>query len=128
MTEPTVTVDTRQFTSGTAHHAWLTLPDGATVAYLHYLWKPDQDYPLTLCDVEVRDGYRRHGHARTLIDRVRALHDGQPMWTTGSYSPQGYGAFSKHLPVLPGGKAAVTEGSDMRFVDDWDTRTARYPL
>lgn len=113
-----------------AHEFWMDIADGTPVAFAKVhtrLGQRDRAYRLTVCDIEVRPGYRGRGYARALIAAIEDVF-GERLHTTGSYSPSGFAAFGKHLPVHPGEAASVSFEDDMTFVDDWDGRVPRYRL
>lgn len=113
----------------TGIHAWSTNDDNVTVAFASFLIhhdRPADQGRLVVCDIEVRDGHRGHGHARQLIAAIEAAYQ-MRVFTSGSYTPLGHTALADHLPVVPGNTAQV-RFEDMTFVADWDTRQAKFRL
>lgn len=97
---------------------WLILSSGNTVAFCESLYRStENEYKLVLCNIEVRDTYRGAGIAREIIRRVEAYYEA-PMWTTGSFTPDGFRALS-FLPVYPWETAGV-KFNPMNFVKNWE--------
>lgn len=95
--------------------AWWRIGDGLVVGYIKW-WRRDAD--LRLADVEVRPGWRRRGIAREMIAAVETI-EAATMRSSGSFTPLGFAAIARHVPPLPGTRAAVNT-KPMSFVADWD--------
>lgn len=77
-----------------------------------------------VCDVEVRDGYRGMGLCRKfIVELEKAI--GEKLYTTGSFTPEGFQALAHVLPVRDNGKATINTPS-MTFVEDWETRQMKW--
>ncbi len=76
-----------------------------------------------VCDVEVRDTHRGQRLALDTIVELGVL-CGQPLHTSGSYTPSGHRALADHLPLVAGADPKV-RFDDMVFVADWDERTRK---
>jgi hypothetical protein len=99
--------------------AWLML-DGKAVAWAVFEDAPEYGGFICLCDIETRPGFQGKGYARQIMSLI-AENTGKPLATTGSFTPEGWKAFSGKLPVLP--KYDEPTGPSYRsmtFVDDWD--------
>lgn len=115
----------RRHTYHDVDHWWLIV-DGTAVAYLHTMTYLTYDtYRFILCDIEVRDTHRGHGHARRIIEATNDQ-QGDILHTTGGFTPLGAQALS-WVPLVPGSQPG-THYDDMAFVADWDTLTAINPL
>ena len=103
---------------------WWLLCNNIPVAHLKtlgYSTDSNGECRLMLCDVEVRESYRGQGLTRTLISAVEKI-EGQPMWTSGGFTPLGAQALS-WMRVCPWDTPGV-KYKDMAFVQDWDTMSA----
>lgn len=129
MTFTTETETRRAWGSGSHEnrHVWL-LDDGVPVAFIHVLYQPSPGYtPLSICDIEVRPGRRGQGLARKVIEAAEAMYPGHRVQSSGSYTPLGFAALAKTMPLKEGERAEV-RFNDMPFVHDWDRMVPQYPL
>lgn len=104
-------------------NAWWRTAEGVVVGHIKWMFT---EGVLFVCDIEVRDGHRRQGIARAMIEAVEAL-EGQTMFSSGSYTPLGFAALSRLAKIAPGYEASVRH-RDMSFVLDWDTMAPKHPL
>lgn len=111
------------------YRTWL-LVDGIEVAYLSVMlvdeyFTGDTTPTLLLCDIEVREEYRRQGYSKEIIKAV-SEHFGQQVLTTGSYTPEGLAALKGRVPLARGSKEDNTKPSfrSMNFVEDWEKHYA----
>lgn len=111
------------------YRTWL-LVDGIEVAYLNLMmvdeyFTGDTEPTLLLCDIEVREEYRRQGYSKEIIKQANE-HFGMPVLTTGSYTPEGLAALKGRIPLARGSKEDDQEPSfrSMTFVEDWDKHYA----
>lgn len=103
---------------------WLSR-EGKTVAFAKIQKEPGS---VTLCDVEVAPDALGNGYAEALMGLISKKED-QPIYTTGSFTPEGFATLGHKIPVDP----ATNETSDvhfrsMNFVDDWENRRPKFPL
>lgn len=111
---------------------WWLIEDGVPVAYLKTLFdardaESTNDWPLMLCDIEVRPEHRGAGHTRRIVGAVEQI-EGHRVWTSGGFTPMGAVALS-WLPVCPAeAEYAGVVYDDMTFVEDWDTLVSKFPL
>lgn len=129
--EITTRVQTKTFYgTNEAAHLWL-LADGVPVAFIHTHFRPtsgEEEWPsLTLCDIEVREGYRGQGMAVLAITAAEERYPGHTLHTTGTYTPLGFDRLGAHIPTVPYEQATVRV-RDMSFVHDWDQMHPEYPL
>lgn len=106
------------------YRTWL-LEDGIAVAYLSLImvdeyFTGDTEPTLLLCDIEVREEYRRQGYSKEIIEHANE-HFGMQVMTTGSYTPEGLAALKGRVPLARGSKEDEDKPSfrSMNFVEDW---------
>lgn len=102
------------------YEAWLLI-DGQAVSYLSIMVAKGIDASRAcICELETREGYKRMGYARRLLDMASA-ELGMTLATTGGFTPEGFDAFKGKLPIWKGyTEPAKPSYSQMTFVQDWD--------
>lgn len=134
-TEATITVDkktaliipstffSRDRSSRNWFVTWLTI-DGVPAAMIK-IGIGGSDYDCAVvCDIEVREGYQGQGLCRKFITELEKV-IGEKLYTTGSFTPEGFQALAHFLPIRNNGEAAINTPS-MTFVQDWNSRQMKW--
>lgn len=102
----------------TWYEAWLQV-DGVTVSYAKIWDKPSYNGKLCVCTIETREGHRRQGHSKTILQLVEAQLR-KTICTNADFTPEGFLAL-RERPVLDGYEPATAPRADsMNFVRDWE--------
>lgn len=112
---------------GTNYHYWLKNNDGTVVAFINVAEHEDVDDKniLHVYEVEVRQGFRRQGFARTIITSVEKL-TGKKIVTSGAYTPEGLKYLAPHYYGKEEIQSVHACYTSMTFVEDWDSMTPKY--
>lgn len=105
-------------------HYWMLL-NGVPMGYAKILERDDTKHQLELGDVEIRGGFRGRGYVQHLFDLVNES-TGKVLHSTGGYTPEGFKAISKRLPMAEGFRAEVCYRSQS-FVAEWDELIPLHP-
>ena len=89
---------------------------GTPIAYLSCI---PENGALELCDIEVRERYRRRGYARRIIVATQE-HFGAPLTHTGSYTPLGLERVAKYFHTPAELQVLRATYHPMDFVGSWD--------
>jgi hypothetical protein len=101
----------------TWYESWL-LVDDVPVSYAKIWDKPSYNGKLCVCTIETREGYRRQGYSKTILNLVEEQL-GKIICTNADFTPEGFLALANR-PVLDGYEPATSPRADsMNFVRDW---------
>lgn len=96
---------------------WLTI-EGIPAAMIKIGIGGSEYDCAVVCDIEVREGYQGQGLCRKFITELEKV-IGEKLYTTGSFTPEGFQALAHFLPIRDNGEATINTPS-MTFVQDWD--------
>lgn len=128
----TMMISDKNPTASTPNHveAWLTLDNGENVSFMKVLvhnetYNPELGPHLSMCDIETRVDSRGKGYARELRESVEN-ETGLLIYSSGSYTPEGWDAFHKHARVDSNDpyarKIEKPNFDSMGFVASWKHR------
>lgn len=116
--------------------AWLSTPEGGNVSFIKLIYHNEKYEPsvgpyLAMCDVETRPNMRGKGMARELRESIEA-ETGLLIYSSGSYTPEGWAAFGKHGRFIPREYASRSDlpgekFKSMGFVASWRHKIASEP-